>query len=344
MEIKVRNWGTTRNNEEVFMYTLKNEFMEVEILNYGGVIRKITVPDKNGIMENVVLNLPSIEDYEKRSPYFGSLIGRNAGRIGNATLKLNGEIFNLNKNSGNNNLHGGIDNFGHKIWNVEILENFLGLKLSLESPHLEEGFPGNVKIEINYILKDNQLIIEYHGTSDRPTYLNLTNHTYFNLSGDFKRDISDEYLQLDCNQFIAVNEETLPVEIKNVEHTAFDFREPVLLSSALNSNDEQIKIVNSGLDHPFILDHEKTKAIFLEDKISGRSLEVVTDQPAVVIYSGNYLYEVGNLNSDTICKKHMGICFETQNYADALNFLPDKAIITTPEKPYIQKTKFIFSK
>lgn len=346
MEIKVKNWGVTKNNETVLMYTLKNEFMEVEVLNYGGVIRKISVPDKNGTMENVVLNLPTIEDYEKRSPYFGSLIGRNAGRISNASFTLNGEVFNLNKNSGNNNLHGGINNFGHKVWSVEEIktEDSIGLKLTLKSPHLEEGFPGNVKVEVKYILRNNEFHLEYYGTSDRPTYLNLTNHTYFNLSGDFKRDITDEYLQLDCDKFIAVDDTTLPVEIKSVENTAFDFRNKTLLSSSLCSEDEQIKIVNHGLDHPFILNHKNIDPIVLEDSISGRVLTVVTDQPAVVIYSGNYLHEVGKLNENIECKKYMGICFETQNYADALRFLPNKAVITTPNSPYIQKTKYVFSK
>lgn len=346
MEIKVKNWGVTKKNETVLMYTLKNEFMEIEILNYGGVIRKISVPDKNGNMENVVLNLPTIKDYEERSPYFGSLIGRNAGRISNGKFTLNGENFTLAKNSGENNLHGGINNFGHKIWNVEELKNddSIGLRLTLESPHLEEGFPGNVKVEVKYILKDNEFSLEYYGTTDRPTYLNLTNHSYFNLSGNFKRDINDEYLQLDCDKFIAVDESTLPVEIKDVTNTAFDFREKTLLSDSLSSEDKQIKIVNQGLDHPFILNHSKKDLIQLEDKTSGRVLTVVTDQPAVVIYTGNYLYEVGKLNDDIECKKHMGICFETQNYADALRFLPDKAYITTPEHPYVQRTKYIFSK
>lgn len=345
MEIHVKDWGVTKKNEKVLMYTLKNNFMEVEIINYGGIIRRISVPNKEGILENVVLNLPSIKDYEDRSPYFGSLIGRNAGRISNGTFSLDGNTYTLARNNGDNNLHGGIDNFGHKVWNIEEIKgkDFIGVRVSLESPHLEEGFPGNVKVEVRYILKGNELTLEYYGTSDRTTYLNLTNHTYFNLSGDFKRDITDEYLQLDCNEFIAVDEATLPVKINSVTNTAFDFRNPVLLKDSLYSNDEQIKIVNQGLDHPFILNHSKEKVILLEDKISGRTLEVVTDQPAVVIYTGNYLYEVGRLNGEIDCKKHMGICFETQNYADALRFLPEKAFITTPSSPYTQKTKFIFN-
>lgn len=345
MEIKVVKWGITNKNETVLLYTLKNKFMEVEILNYGGVIRKISTSNRDGKFENVVLNLPSIEDYQKRSPYFGSLIGRNAGRISSATFCLNDKIYNLAKNSGENNLHGGVDNFGHKIWKIEELKekDSVGLKLSLESSHLEEGFPGNVKVEVKYILKDNSLSLEYFATTDEPTYLNLTNHSYFNLSGNFKRDISDEILKLNCDKFIAVDETTLPVEIRDVEKTAFDFRKGIELKNSLLSNEEQIKIVNQGLDHPFILNKEFDKEIELYDKISGRKLTVVTDQPAVVIYSGNYLYEVGKLDDFTECKKYMGICFETQNYADALRFLPEKAYITTPEKPYIQKTKYIFS-
>lgn len=345
MNITKENWGITRRKQEVFLYTLKNDFLEVEILNYGGVIRKISVPDKNGKYENVVLNLPSITDYEKRSPYFGAVVGRNAGRIKNGILKIEEKEYKLLQNSGPNSIHGGIYNFSHKIWNVReiVEEDKIALELTLKSPHLEEGFPGNIVVKVKYTLYKNELHLDYHVDTDRTTYVNLTNHTYFNLSGDFKKDIQDEYLKLNCNKFIAVDSETLPVEIRKVDRTPFDFRKEKMLKDALLSDDEQIKIVNKGLDHPFVIDKNETGApIVLEDRENGRKLEVSTDQDAVVIYSGNYLYEVGNLNDDIVCKKYMGVCFETQNYADALNFIPEKAVITTPEKPYTQKTKYTF--
>lgn len=346
MEISVTNWGITKNNEIVKCYTLKNKFLEVEILNYGGVIRKISSPDKNGKMENVVLNLNNIVDYEERSPYFGAIVGRNAGRIANGSITINGVKYSLAKNNGENNLHGGINNFSHKIWESKEIKgtNFIGVELSLKSPHLEEGFPGNVLATVIYKLLDNELSIEYKATSDIDTYLNLTNHTYFNLSGDFKRDITDEYLTLACKKFIAVDKATLPVKITEVENTPFDFQISKELALSLNSEHEQIVIVNHGLDHPFILDDtRKGSAAILEDKVSGRKVEVYTDQPAVVIYSGNYLYEIGKLSDGSDCKKHMGICFETQDYPNVLNFMPEKAKLYNNLKPYSQKTVFKFS-
>lgn len=346
MEISVTNWGITKKGEEVKCYTLKNEFLEVDILNYGGVIKKILSPDKNGKLENVVLNLSNITDYEERSPYFGAIVGRNAGRIANGCITINGTKYSLAKNSGENNLHGGINNFSHKIWDSKEIkgENFIGVELSLKSPHLEEGFPGNILATVTYKLINNELSIEYNATSDMDTYLNLTNHTYFNLSGDFKRDISDEYLTLACKEFIAVDETTLPVKVTDVKDTPFDFQESKKLASALNSDHEQIVIVNHGLDHPFILDENRDSySAILEDKISGRKLEVYTDQPAVVIYSGNYLYEIGKLSDGSDCKKHMGICFETQDYPNVLNFMPEKAKIYNSSKPYSQKTVFKFT-
>lgn len=345
MKITKEKWGITAKNEEVYLYRLENEFLEVEVLNYGGIIRKIITCDKNNNCENIVLNLESIKDYEGRSPYFGAIVGRNAGRIKNGYLKIDGNEYKLSKNSGENNIHGGIDNFSHKIWKVKEIneKNRFGLELSLKSFDLEEGFPGNVEVKVEYLLEKNEFLLNYYATTDKPTYINLTNHSYFNLSGNFKRDILDEELILNCRQFIAVDNDTLPVEILNVEKSAFDFTKPKKLKEALYADESQIKIVGGGLDHPFIID--KTRDIpcaILKDRENGRVLEVYTDQEAVIIYSGNYLYEVGNLNKEIICQKHMGICFETQNYADALNFIPDRAIITTPENPYIQKTKYVF--
>ena len=344
MEIFKKSWGKTKKNEEVFLYTLKNEFLEVEVLNYGGIIKSILASDKNGKKENVVLSLPTIEDYEKRSPYFGAIVGRNAGRIKDGILKIDGVEYALEKNSGNNSLHGGIDNFSHKIWKVEKeIQGDKGiLILTLKSPHLEEGFPGNVEITVKYTLYKNELWLDYKGTSDRKTYLNLTNHSYFNLSGNFANNVKNQYLTLNSKEFIAVDEQTLPVEIRKVDNTPFDFRNSKLLEEVFNSSYDQVSIVNNGIDHPFILDKKKNHQIILEDRSNGRVLEIETDQPAVVIYSGNYLHEVGDLEHKVKCEKYMGICFETQNYADAINFLPDKAVLTSPEKEYTQETKYIF--
>lgn len=336
-------WGYTKNGEEVYLYTLKNEFLEVEIINYGAVIRKISSPDREGKFENVVLNLPTIKDYEEKSPYFGAIIGRVAGRVKNGILKFDGNEYQLNKNSGKNTLHGGIENFGKKVWEGEEFseKDCQGVRLTLKSPDMEEGFPGNVDIIVEYKLIENELHIEIRGTTDRKTYLNLTNHTYFNLSGDFKEDIKNLDLTLNSSSFAEVDEETLPINVATVKNTLFDFRDGKKLNSLFSSDWEQIKIVNQGIDHSFILDKGKT-AVVLEDSNNGRRLEITTNQDAVVIYTGNYLYEVGKLNEDVTCEKYFGICFETQNYTDTLNFIPEKAVFTTPTSPYYHKTVYRF--
>lgn len=344
MKILKKNWGKTKNQENVYLFCLKNEFLELEVLNYGGIIRSISVPDREGRKENVVLNFSTIEDYEKRSPYFGAIVGRNAGRIKGGILKIEDELFTLLKNSGNNNLHGGENNFSHKIWDVDFeVEGELGrIILKLKSEHLEEGFPGNIEVVVKYTLYKNEIWLDYEAKSDRKTYVNLTNHSYFNLSGDFKYDVSDEYITLNSTDYIAVDEETLPIEIRSVKNTPFDLRSSKLLKEIFNSEYEQVKIVNKGIDHPFILLQDKKPQILLEDKKNGRILEVETDQPCVVIYSGNYLDEIGKLSNGVKSEKYMGICFETQNYPDILNFLPDRVILTSPTKPYVQRTKYRF--
>lgn len=345
MQIDEKKLFTTKYGEDIKSYTLTNSYMQVEILNYGGIIRKILVPNRKGELENVVLGFSDITAYEKNSPYFGAIIGRNAGRIEKGVLKIEGKTYYLDKNSGENNLHSGSNSFSHKVWGVNkiIKDDFLALELSLKSSNLENGFPGNVDIKVIYTLKSNEFTLEYYGNTDIPTYLNMTNHTYFNLSGDFKSDILCDELMIDSNEFIAVSKETLPFEIRKCEDTVFDFRNLKNLAGVLLSSEEQIKMVNQGLDHPFILDNSDKIKIVLKNRCSGRVLSIKTNQPSVVVYSGNYLDEVTEASPIDKIKKYMGICFETQDFPNVLNFMPKKSKITTINNPYYQKTKFIFT-
>lgn len=345
MEISKKNWGKTSLNEDVFIYTLKNDFLEVEILNYGGIIKSIKMPNHYGIMENIVLSMENIYEYEKFSPYFGAIIGRNAGRIKNASFEIDGSSYSLNKNNGNNNIHGGIANFSHKIWNAKKYEedNKLILELDLFSPHLEEGFPGNINVKVRYILDQNKLHIEYLGKTDRKTFLNLTNHSYFNLSGERKRNILDEELFINADKFIKVDPETLPNEIKKLDNNIMDFRKPKKFYKLFIKDDENVEIVGRGLDHPFILNKDNLKpAIILYDEISKRKLEINTTENVMVVYSGNFLQETKTTKTLKF-EKYSGIAFEAQNYPDALNFIKEKANLIDENHDYIQKTTYKFT-
>ncbi len=340
----VKEWGITKKGEQVYCYTLKNEFLEVNILNYGGVIQKIMMPDKNGKFENIVLGFDDIKGYEEHSPHFGAIVGRTAGRIKKGELYINGTLYQLETNNCGNNLHGYPEFYGQKIWDCEILEEEERAVLILKrtSPHLEAGYPGKIDFTVKYILDKNSLILEYEGIPDRDTYMSLTNHTYFNLSGDYKKDIGNQKITLACDEYLEVDEETLPVKISKVDNSIFDLRKGRTFNDVFSSDEEQVKIVNGGIDHPFVLSHKENLDAVCIDEESGRILEMKTDQPAVVIYTGNWLDEVGVISGNVVCRNHFGFCLETQDYPDVLKFIPEKSKIYNGNKKYTQKTTFIF--
>ena len=340
----VKEWGITKKGEQVYCYTLKNEFLEVNILNYGGVIQKIMMPDKNGKFENIVLGFDDIKGYEERSPHFGAIVGRTAGRIKKGELYINGTLYQLETNNCGNNLHGYPEFYGQKIWDCEILEEEERAVLILKrtSPHLEAGYPGKIDFTVKYILDKNSLILEYEGIPDRDTYMSLTNHTYFNLSGDYKKDIGNQKITLACDEYLEVDEETLPVKISKVDNSIFDLRKGRTFNDVFSSDEEQVKIVNGGIDHPFVLSHKENLDAVCIDEESGRILEMKTDQPAVVIYTGNWLDEAGVISGNVVCRNHFGFCLETQDYPDVLKFIPEKSKIYNENKKYMQKTTFIF--
>lgn len=345
MPIEKQYWGTTKNNEKVYCYTLKNNDLEVNILNYGGIIQKLLTRNKNGIFENIVLGFNNISEYENDNAHLGAIIGRTSGRIKNGEFYINSTLYKLEKNNGNNNLHGYPSFFSKKIWNVKEYENDHSsiLELNYNSPHMEGGFPGNIDFTIKYILKDNSLEIQYVGIPDRDTYISLTNHTYFNLIGEAKENIENQKIFIKSNEFIEVDSETLPIKISNSKNTIFDLNEGKTFKEIFNSNNKQIQIVGNGLDHPFILHHKENYDILCIDKLSGRILKVETTQPVVVVYTGNYLQDIKNIYNNKFCDKHYGFCLETQDYPDGLNFIPEKVSIYNKNNIYFYKTKFIFT-
>lgn len=348
MDINRSFFGITKEGQEVIKYTLINDLgCSVSILNYGGVICELKVPDKNGIIENIVLGHNNILDYEENSPHFGCITGRTAGRISNAEFKIDGIIYNLSKNDGNNNLHGGKKGFDKVIWDVREIEtdNSVGVLLSYLSPHLEEGFPGNLKIEVTYMWNnDNELTISYYGTADKETPITITNHSYFNLSGDFTTKILNHYLQIDADKYVRIREDAIPIGIESVNGTPFDFRLSKEVGQDINAKDEQI-IRGNGYDHGFVLNKSNSNnaQISLVHKESGRKLTIFTDEECVVCYTGNYLHSQMKVYDNIFIQQRGGICLETQYYPDSLNFdlVPPKTI--KPEEEYRQTTVYKFS-
>ena len=315
--------------EEIKIYTLENKFLKVEFLNLGAIIKKIEFKDKN-----VVLGYEDIEKYRENPAYLGAVIGRTAGRIKDGLLKLDDTEYQLDKNNNGNTLHGGKNSISHRFWNVQNIEN--ELCFSIKSFNLDNGYPANIEIKVSYILNNNELLIKYFVTTDNLTYLNLTNHSYFNLSGDSDNTIYEDILKIDSNYLIGINENSIPCETINLDNNIFDFREDKKLKEFFKTDNEQKTIANNGIDHPYVFNKEIGK-LEIKNLESGIKMSVETNNPAVVIYTANYLQDIG-------FKKHSAICFETQ---EVPNLYRDKNINVFPtfideNTNYEKYTKFIF--
>lgn len=333
-------------NRDVFLYKLTNDHgMQIDCLNYGCIITEILVPDKNGRVENVVLGFDSLEDYLKDSPYFGAVCGRVAGRIKGASFELNGKTHKLAQNNGRNSLHGGVKGFNDVIWEAKPLdvENGVALQFSYISPDGEEGYPGEVRIKVTYTLtNENELLISYEAVSDQTTLLNVTNHSYFNLSGNLKRDVLNHTLTLKSNRFVELDEKLLPTgNVVDVSGTAFDFHEGKKIGAGVDDRHRQIAIGGGGYDHPFLLNAHHQQEIQLFDEESGRKLTIETDQPAVVVYSSNQLID-DFLIRGVQARKHLGICLETQGVPDAIHHPGFPSIVLEKGKKYTSQTNYTF--
>ena len=319
------------NNIKV--YTLENNFLKIEILNLGACIQKIELKDKNNIPRNIVLGYDNLEEYIENPAYLGAIIGRTAGRIKNGILNIDGKEYNLSINNSTNTLHGGKNSISHRFWNIEKLNN--KIICTIKSPNLENGYPGNIEIKIEYILFENELEIKYYANTDRKTYLNLTNHSYFNLSGDYTNTIYEDILLINSDYFLGINENSIPTNLISLDNSIFNFRVPKKIKDFFSGDDEQKDLANNGIDHPYILNNKN--AVIIKNENTGIKISVETDNPAVVIYTANYLNEIG-------FKKHSAICFETQ---EAPNLFQDKKLNINPtfideNNSYQKYTKFIF--
>lgn len=337
----IKNVFGTLHGKDIKAYTIKNDHrFELTCIEYGCVITSIKVPDRMGRIENVVLGFDSIEEYIKYSPYFGCVIGRIAGRIEGARFKLDGLLYTLAMNDGENNLHGGPHGFDQIIWDssVKEQENEVEITFTHHSPDGHGGFPGNLKTTITYTVnQSNELIIAYHAISDRKTIVNLTNHTYFNLSGDLKRTILDHELTLNSDHFLELNSQSIPTGTAiRVDGMVFDFRQGQTVREGIRSNHQQIEIVGGGYDHPFLLNDHGQQEIIILDRVSGRKVEIETDEPCVVVYTGNSLSGDFTIRGRP-SEKHLGLCLETQKPPNSMD-----SFIIEANQPYITTTKYAF--
>ncbi|WP_050614277.1 aldose epimerase family protein [Bacillus testis] len=335
------------NQENIYQYTLANRNgIQVSCINYGCIITRMLIPDRNGVAENIVLGFDDIEDYvERNTPYLGGVAGRVAGRIKNGNFKLEGIDYELAQNDNHHHLHGGPTGFITRVWDAETEETDGEERIvfSRISPDGEEGYPGKVDVKVIYALNEqNQFRIIYEGVSDQTTILNLTNHSYFNLSGDAKSDVGTHFLKIDSDQFLELDHELLPTgRLLDVEGTPFDFREKRRIQDGIKEDNPQLCIAG-GYDHPFILNSHFNKEIVLYEPASGRKMRVETDQPAVVVYTANSLTDETVVNGQK-GHKHMAICLETQGYPDAVHHPHFQSIVLTEGNSYKAETVFHFS-
>lgn len=347
--IEKSSFGKTKDGVALDLYTLKNEAgMTVAITNYGGTIVTWTAPDKNGKYEDITLGCDSIGGYEKGVPFFGALIGRYGNRIAKGKFNLEGKTYTLATNNGANHLHGGIKGFDKVVWTATPVEgNEPALKLTYTSKDMEEGYPGNLSVEVVYTLqKDNALKIEYSATTDKTTVVNLTNHAYFNLSGDFN-SILDHEVALNCDKFLPVDKTLIPTGVlQPVVGTPFDFTKSFKIGARINDTlNEQIKF-GGGYDHAWILT-DATNALRLAATVteptSGRVMEVLTTEPAIQFYTGNFLDGTIVGKGGIIYKKRSGLCLETEHYPDSPNQSKFPTTTLKPKETYKTTTVYKFS-
>jgi len=317
-------FGTLADGTVVDIFTLRNgKGMEARITNYGGIITNLTAPDRNGKFEDVVHGFDTLEDYVTRNVcYFGALVGRYGNRIANGKFVLNGQTYTLAQNNGTNSLHGGIKGFNSVVWKARgfMDDSGPGVELTYVSKDGEEGYPGNLTVKATYTLTtDNAIKLEFLATTDKDTVVNLTHHSYFNLSG--KEDILDDELQLNAKKMTPVNNIQIPTgEIRPVKGTPFDFTKPVSIGARIEQDDEQLKF-GAGYDHNFVLNKRKgalAQAATVYDPSTGRVLEALTTEPAIQFYCGNFIDNVSG-KGGRIYKKRSGFCLEPQHYPDSPN-------------------------
>lgn len=336
--MKVREFGVL-NGKIVKAYTLESQTVCAEILTYGGIIRSITVPDKNGKKTDVVLGFDNLESYLSQDAYIGAIVGRVGNRIENGEFTLNGKKYKVGINDKGNSLHGGVIGFDKKIWDAKVEGE--KLFLSAFSPNGEEGFPGNLNVTVAYSIENGGLRIEYFAKADADTPINLTNHSYFNLSGEGTESCLDTVLSIKSDKIIPVDQKLIPHgEFMDVKGTPFDFNRPKEIGE--NIDDKNVVLENcGGYDVTFAIKDDEGASVTALSKKSGIKMQVYTDQKGVQLYTGNFL-DIEKGKSGRYGKRS-AFCLETQNYPNAVNCPEYPDSILRKGQEYKTFTEFRFS-
>ncbi len=346
MKLEQRLFGTTPDGTAVKIYTLANrQGMVAKITEYGAILTELWVPDRNGKPGDVVLGFDNLERYVKGHPFFGAIAGRVANRIAKGKFTLDGREYTLAVNNAPNHLHGGLKGFDKKVWHSRPLhgmENEVAVEFSYTSPDGEEGYPGTLNVKVVYTLTDdNELRIDYTATTDKPTIVNLTNHSYFNLAES--GSILEHRLLLNAERYTAADETLIPTgEILSVKGTGLDFTEPRRIGERIADYLSFAK----GYDHNFVLDSggkSLARCARVQDPSSGRVMEVWTTEPGVQLYCGNHLD--GSLTGvgGVVYKQHTGFCLETQHYPDSINHPSFPSVVLRPGQTFRSTTAYKFA-
>jgi aldose 1-epimerase len=346
MKIEKKLFGRMPDGQEIYEYTLTNaSSIEVRVINYGGIITSLKTSDKNGVLEDIVLGHDSLSGYLKASPYFGAIIGRYGNRIANGKFVIDGTEYRVAQNNNGQHLHGGVKGFDKVFWDVDQLDD-KSLKLTYLSKDMEEGYPGNLNIEVIYTLTDNnELKVDYKATTDKKTIVNLTHHSYFNLTGNVKRDILDHEVTIYADHFIPVTPLLIPTgELKNVSETPFDFRKQTAIGSRINDKYTQLEVAG-GYDHCWVLSSKDSikHAATVYEPVSGRVVNVYTTEPGMQLYCGNFLDGSITGKQDVVYKHRYGFCLETEHFPDSPNQKNFPSTALNPGEVYRTQTTYTFS-
>ncbi len=342
-------FGTTTDGKDVDAFTLTNaKGLELRAITYGATIISLRVPDRQGRLDDIVLGYPTLAGYLEKSPYFGAIVGRYGNRIAKGRFTLDGKTYALATNNGPNHLHGGIKGFDKVVWSVDSShhDSSATLTFSYTSPAGEEGYPGTLHALVTYTLNDqNELRVDYSATTDAPTPVNLTQHSYFNLAGAGSGDILSHELMIAADRFTPVDSTLIPTgEIAPVAETPFDFRKPTAIGARIAQNDVQLTR-GGGYDHNWVLNRkgpDLALAARLTEPTTGRTLEVFTTEPGIQFYSGNFLDGTITGKDGRVYRHRSGLCLETQHFPDSPNHSNFPSTILRPGQEYRSTTVFRF--
>ncbi len=347
-KITKADFGQTTDGTAVQIFTLTNASgMELKISTYGGAIVSLKTPDRAGAMGDVVLGFDSLDGYlNPNEPFFGALVGRYGNRIGHARFTLDGKTYSLSVNDGENSLHGGARGFDKYVWTPKQLPDG-GLQLTILSKDGDQGYPGNLQVTVVYHLTNaNEVRIDYTATTDKDTVVNLTNHAYYNLKGAGNGDILGHIMMLNASRFTPVDAGLIPNgELKPVTGTPFDFTKPTAVGARINQDDEQLKL-GHGYDHNWVIDRKGaglSLAARVEEPSTGRVMEVLTTQPAIQFYTGNFLDGTLIGKGGKVYPRRAALCLETQHYPDSPNQPAFPSTELKPGQTYKSTTVYKFS-